>query len=78
MAGTKTSGRPGGNPDIAKYAFTTDRVHPLVARLQLRISEPMMEQIKEIPDWQEWVRESIAMRLRRRKTEANRKRARRK
>ena len=63
MPGTKTSGRPGGNPDITKYGFKTDRSEPLRENLQLRISASMKEKLKSRENWQEFVREAITKAL---------------
>ncbi|WP_019499161.1 hypothetical protein [Pseudanabaena sp. PCC 6802] len=60
MAGTKSSGRPGGNPDIASYGFTTDRPEPLEAHLQLRIPASMKEGLDVLSDKNEFVRQAIA------------------
>lgn len=59
MPGTKTSGRPGGNPDIAKYGFKTNRPEPLRESLQLRVSASMKEKLKNRENWQEFVRNAI-------------------
>ena len=45
MPGTHTSGRPGGNPDIKKYGFKTDRDEPLRERLQIRVPASMKQQL---------------------------------
>lgn len=57
--------RPGGNPDLVEYQFTTDRSEPLLAKLQLRIAKSMKAQIEAIPNWQEFVRDAIAEKLER-------------
>jgi len=59
MTGTKGSGRPGGNPDLKKYQYVTDREEPLRARFQIRLSESNLEALKQIPHYQEKVREAI-------------------
>lgn len=46
MPGTKTSGRPGGNPDLKKYCFTTDRDEPLRERLQIRVPASMKKELE--------------------------------
>jgi hypothetical protein len=63
MAGTKSSGRPGGNPDIKNYGFKTERPEPLREKLQLRVSASMKEQLKSRENWQELVRDAIAKAL---------------
>ena len=61
MAGTKASGRPGGNPDFGtKYAFQTEREEPLTENVSLRISASMKSQLKQQKNWQELVRKAIA------------------
>jgi hypothetical protein len=59
MPGTKASGRPGGNPDLKNYGFTTDRPEPLREKLQLRVSASMKEQLESRENWQELVRDAI-------------------
>lgn len=63
MPGTKSSGRPGGNPDIKKYAFKSDRDEPLRSRLQLRVSDSMKQQLDQQDDWQEFVRQAVSEKL---------------
>jgi hypothetical protein len=63
MPGTKTSGRPGGNPDIKQYGFKSNRDEPLRARLQLRVPDSMKQQLDRQDDWQEFVRQAIAEKL---------------
>lgn len=55
--------RPGGNPDLAAHQFTTDRPEPLTARLQLRVTERMKQQVTAIPNWQELIRDCISEKL---------------
>ena len=63
MPGTRASGRPGGNPDIKQYGFTTDRDEPLRERLQLRVPASMKQQLQQQDNWQELVRQAIAEKL---------------
>jgi hypothetical protein len=63
MSGTKTSGRPGGNPDIVKFRFTTEREEPLREKLQIRVPASMKQQIQQQDNWQEFVRQAIAIAL---------------
>ena len=63
MPGTKSSGRPGGNPDIKKYGFKSDRDEPLRSRLQLRVPDSMKQQLDQQDNWQEFVRQAIAEKL---------------
>ncbi|MBE9168662.1 hypothetical protein IQ238_14495 [Pleurocapsales cyanobacterium LEGE 06147] len=57
--------RPGGNPDIKKYGFTTERENPLVEKMTLRMDEEMKAAIKagKLPNWQEIARQAIAEKL---------------
>jgi hypothetical protein len=63
MAGTKGSGRPGGNPDLAAHQFTTDRPEPLDALLQVRVAASMKAKLQSRENWQEFVRQAIAIAL---------------
>jgi hypothetical protein len=63
MPGTKTSGRPGGNPDLQKYSFTTERDEPLRERLQIRVPASMKKELEAKDNWQEFVRQAIAEKL---------------
>jgi hypothetical protein len=63
MPGTKASGRPGGNPDLKKYSFTTDRDEPLRERLQIRVPASMNQELKAKDNWQEFVRQAIVEKL---------------
>jgi hypothetical protein len=57
MAGVKgKSGRTGGNPDLGKFAFTTDRVEPCSERIQIRMPRSLKLRIHALPDWPEQVR----------------------
>ena len=57
--GTKSSGRPGGNPDITEYSFTTDKPEPCTAKLTLRLPPSEYEKLKTLDNWQELVRQKI-------------------
>ena len=63
MPGTKASGRPGGNPDLKKYCFTTDRDEPLREKLQIRVPASMKKELEARDNWQEFVRQAIAEKL---------------
>ena len=63
MPGTKTSGRPGGNPNIKEYGFKTDRPESLTAKLSMRVAPSMLAELKKKDNWQELVREAIAEKL---------------
>lgn len=64
--GAKGSGRPGGNPDITEYSFKQkyDRWdEPCTAKMTLRLPPSMYAELKQLPNWQEKVREAIAAEL---------------
>ena len=63
MPGNKNSGRPGGNPNIKRHGFKSDRDEPLRSRLQLRVADSMKQQLDLQDDWQEFVRQAIAEKL---------------
>ena len=50
---------PRGNPEVAKYHFTTDRAEPCTAHLSLRIPPSLKANLKEIDNWQEFVRKTL-------------------
>ena len=52
--------RPGGNPELVRYQFTTNREEPLIAKLSLRVTPSMLSAIKEQENWQEFVRKALA------------------
>lgn len=60
-------GRPGGNPDLAKYHFEQkyDWDEPCSEKMTLRLPPSMKEAIKAgmIEDWQEVARQAIAAAL---------------
>ena len=60
MAGTKSSGRPGGNPDIKNYGFSApeDR-ESNTAFFALRITPSDLVAIKALPNWQEKARKAL-------------------
>ncbi len=55
--------RPGGNPEIVKYSFKQkyEWDEPCSAKMTLRLPPSLYEQIKQIPNWQEEVRQAIAI-----------------
>mgnify|MGYP001818520799 CR=1 FL=1 len=55
-------GRPGGNPEISKYSFKQkyDWDEPCSAKMSLRLPPTLYEQVKQLPNWQEKVRQAIA------------------
>lgn len=54
-----------GNPDIHlnPQTFKTDRAEPLAELLQLRVTASMKATLKDMDDWQEFVRQAIADKL---------------
>lgn len=52
-------GRPGGNPDIVKYSFTTDRPESCTAPITFKFTPSDLEQLKMIPNYRELVREKV-------------------
>ena len=57
--GSQASGRPGGNPDLEKYQFKTDKDEPCSAKLTLRIATSDFEKLKTLDNWQEKTRQAI-------------------
>jgi hypothetical protein len=59
----KEMSRPGGNPEIAKYSFKQkyEWDEPCSAKMTLRLPPSLYKQIKQVPDWQEEVRQAIAL-----------------
>lgn len=60
-----SKGRPGGNPELVQYQFSTEREEPCTAKLTLRIPPSQYEKLKQLPQWQEKVREAISTLLER-------------
>ena len=54
-----SQGRPGGNPDLIKYQFSTDREESCTAKMTLRLPPSQYAKLKEIDNWQEKVRLAI-------------------
>ncbi len=51
--------RPGGNPDFIKHKLTTTRAEPLIAKLTVRIPQSMMDELKVLENYPEFVRQAI-------------------
>ena len=68
-------GRPGGNPDIAKFGFKQkyDWSEPCNEKMTIRLPSSMKAAIKAglIEDWQEVARKAIAAELERVQTQNN-------
>jgi hypothetical protein len=58
---SKGKGRPGGNPDLVKYQFSTDREESCTAKMTLRLQPSQYAKLKKIDSWQEKVRRAIAV-----------------
>ncbi len=60
-------GRPGGNPELKKYQFEQKYSwdEPCSAKLTLRLPPSLYEELKKIPDWQEFARQAIAAEIER-------------
>ena len=59
MAGTQTSGRPGGNPELKEHQFSTEKPESCTAKLTLRLAPSDYEKLKTIDNWQEKTRQAI-------------------
>ena len=57
--------RPGGNPDLIKYQFTTERSEGLSEQVTIRVGKTMKQLLieKRIPNWQEVCRQALAKAL---------------
>ena len=73
MPGTKSSGRPGGNPDLEEYQFEQnyDWDEDCTAKMALRLPPSLYAEIKKLPNWQERVRKAIAKELEQAETDAS-------
>ncbi|WP_180977077.1 hypothetical protein [Fischerella thermalis] len=66
MAGTLSSGRPGGNPELEKYQFKAKGNEPLTKLISLRVTDSTMEFLKTLgKDYPEFVRQAIAEKMER-------------
>lgn len=54
---------PKGNPNIKEYGFKTDREESLTAKLSMRVTPSMLSELKKKDNWQEFVRQAIAEKL---------------
>jgi hypothetical protein len=50
----------GETKHLAKHQYSTDRDEPCTAKLTLRLAPSQYEKLKQLPDWQEKVRNAIA------------------
>ncbi len=68
MAGTKSSGRPGGNPEIAKYGFKTpEGREPYNQKIQVCVTPTMKKLLAEIDNPSDFIRSAIEEHLKRHK-----------
>lgn len=51
--------RPGGNPELVSYQFTTNREEPLISKLLLRVTPSILSAIKSQENCQEFVRKTL-------------------
>lgn len=55
---------PKGNPESLKgHGFKTDRDEPLRSKLTVRVADSMMEKLKALDNYPEFVRQAIAKAL---------------
>lgn len=54
---------PKGNPKIKEYGFKTDREESLTAKLSMRVTPSMLNELRKRDNWQELVRRAIAEKL---------------
>lgn len=59
----KGRGRPGGNPDLKQHQFQAEGDEPLSAKLSMRVTQSMLDELKQYDGWQDLVREAIAAKL---------------
>lgn len=51
--------RPGGNPELKNYQFSSDKPEPCTAKLTLRLPPSDYEKLKTLPNWQDQARQAI-------------------
>lgn len=56
-------GRPGGNPALKDYQFSTSREEALTEKITIRISPSMLKQLKELDNYREFCRLAIAEKI---------------
>lgn len=58
-------GRPGGNPDLKKHQFKTERKYPLTESMTIKFDRPTKEALTsgKLPNWREIAREAVAKAL---------------
>ena len=66
-------GRPGGNPDLEKHQFKTERKYPLTESMTIKFDRPTKEALTsgKLPNWREIAREAIAKALEEKEREEN-------
>ncbi|AFY51348.1 hypothetical protein Nos7524_5658 (plasmid) [Nostoc sp. PCC 7524] len=68
MAGTLSSGRPGGNPELEKHQFQAKGDEPLTEKISVRLTSSTKQFLESLgKDYPEFVREAIAEKIERHK-----------
>lgn len=68
MAGTLSSGRPGGNPELEKHQFKAKGDEPLSEKISVRLTASTKQFLESLgKDYPEFVREAIAEKIERHK-----------
>lgn len=68
MAGTLSSGRPGGNPELEKHQFKAKGDEPLTEKISVRLTASTKQFLESLgKDYPEFVREAIAEKIERHK-----------
>lgn len=68
MAGTLSSGRPGGNPELEKHQFKAKGDEPLTEKISVRLTPSTKQFLESLgKDYPEFVREAIAEKIERHK-----------
>lgn len=59
MAGTASSGRPGGNPDLVHHQYKAAGDEPLIEKITIRITTSMLARLQEKENFREFIRQAI-------------------
>ncbi|MDJ0594413.1 MAG: hypothetical protein QNJ72_31300 [Pleurocapsa sp. MO_226.B13] len=51
--------RPGGNPNLYKHGFKTEREEPCSEQVNLRVPLSLKNKLKQKKNWQEFVRQTL-------------------
>jgi len=63
--GNLNSGRHGGNPDLKIYQFKSEREESLTERVTLRLTPSMMQYLKQLDNYPEFIRQAILEKIQR-------------